>query len=107
MSSQAAPSWVAHLGLRLRSLVVPEDREQLSPKSSSKCLEALTGPARVTRPLRTSPGGQSVDCADNLAHRSSIEPDGVRVPAPRTSGAEGYLEHALSTERHHRQGVKT
>lgn len=43
---------------------------------------------------------------DNLAHRTSLEPDGVRVLAPRTSGAEGYLKHVLSTEGHHRQGVK-
>lgn len=63
LTSQAAPSWVAHLGLRLRRLAIPEDGEQLFPRSSSKCLEVLTGPARVTCPLRTSPGGQGVDYA--------------------------------------------
>lgn len=97
LMSQAAPSWVAHLGLRLRRLAIPEDGEQLFPHSSANVLKpslAQRGARVHSEPVL---GARAwIMLTDSRAHRTSLEPDGVRVLAPWISGAEGYLKHALS-----------
>lgn len=88
-----------------------------SPSQRTESSSSQIVPANVSKPSLAQRGSHVhsepvpearvwIVLTDNLAHRTSLEPDGVRVLAPRTSGAEGYLKHVLSTEGHHRQGVK-